>query len=81
MFKIKLQEELYEFGNPKFCESLPEMDANFENRCKAIHFWRNEISRRGYGAFHDVRAIVVASNRDAIIGVIKAGGGVVLDIR
>lgn len=46
-----------------------------------MHWWREEITKRGYGAFHDMRAIVVANKRDPIIRVIEAGGGMVIDVR
>lgn len=57
-----------------------KLDATVEARYNAIHYWRKEISSRGFGAFHDVRGIVVATNRNGIIGVIKSGGGIVLDV-
>lgn len=48
---------------------------------KAIHWWRKEITKRGYGAFHDMRAILVANKREMIIRVIEAGGGMVVEAK
>lgn len=46
-----------------------------------MHWWRKEVSRRGYGAFNDMRAIIVANKRDPIVRVVEAGGGVVIDMK
>ncbi|KAJ8954961.1 hypothetical protein NQ318_000392 [Aromia moschata] len=77
-----LNEEEYEFGNPKSAGKFSiEFDKDTEARMQKMHWWRLEISRRGYGAFHDMRAIVVAQKRDPILRVIEAGGGVVIDVK
>lgn len=55
------------------------LDNTTEARYKAVHYWRKEIGTRGYGAFHGIRGIVVATNRNGIVGVIKSGDGIVLD--
>lgn len=39
------------------------------------------MAKRGYGAFHDMRALVVANKREMIVRVIQAGGGVVVDAK
>lgn len=57
------------------------MDRETEIRVNAIHWWRKEITKRGYGAFHDMRAIVVANKKEPIVRVIQAGGGMVVDVR
>ncbi|KAJ8920479.1 hypothetical protein NQ315_005347 [Exocentrus adspersus] len=76
-----LNEEEYEFGNPKSAGKFPiEFDKDTESRMKSMHWWRKEVARRGYGAFNDMRAIVVAQKRDPIIRCIEAGGGVVIDV-
>lgn len=46
---------------------------------QAIHYWRNEIARTGRGPFQDMRAIIVAEKRQALVSVIEAGGGTVID--
>lgn len=56
-------------------------DRENELRMQRMHWWRTEISKRGYKAFNDMRAIVVAQKREPIIRVIEAGGGTVLDIK
>lgn len=70
-----LNEEEFEFGNPK-AKNKPFYDP----KDSYIYYWRKKISERGYGAFYDMRAIVVAEKRNALINVIEAGGGVVIDI-
>lgn len=70
-----LDEEEYEFGNPKAHGNI-----QFEDKASCIPFWRKEIKRRGYGAFSDLRAIVMAGNREPIVNVIEAGGGVVVNV-
>lgn len=76
-----LQEEQFEFGNPKADEIISKsLDMDNIQRTQSMHWWRKEVLRRGYGAFHDMRAIVVANKREPIIRVIEAGGGMVVDI-
>ncbi|KRT81163.1 hypothetical protein AMK59_5272, partial [Oryctes borbonicus] len=75
-------EEEFEYGNPKFSKNIKiQMDRETELRGNAIHWWRLEITKRGYGAFHDMRAIVVSNRRDSIKRVIEAGGGMVVDAK
>ncbi|KAF5273001.1 hypothetical protein FQA39_LY07650 [Lamprigera yunnana] len=75
-----VDEELFEFGNPKFSTDIPvQDDIDVKNRLPAIYFWRQEISRRCYGAFHDMRLIVMSHKRDPLIRVLQAGGGMVID--
>ncbi|XP_018580230.1 DNA topoisomerase 2-binding protein 1 [Anoplophora glabripennis] len=76
-----LDEEEFEFGNPKSAGKLVvKFEKDTELRMKYMHWWRKEVSRRGYGAFNDMRAIVVAQKKDSIIRVIEAGGGLVIDV-
>lgn len=56
-----------------------QIEADTETRINAIYWWRKEITKRGYGAFHDMRAIVVSNKRECIVRVIEAGGGMVID--
>ncbi|KAG5880916.1 hypothetical protein JTB14_036421 [Gonioctena quinquepunctata] len=76
------QEEEFEFGNPKSEGkfSIPQ-DRDTELRIQRMHWWRTEITQRGYGAFNDMRAIIVAEKREPIVRVIEAGGGVVIDVK
>jgi hypothetical protein len=47
----------------------------------AARNWRQRISSRGYGAFHDFRAIVLSNRRDAMVRVLQAGGAMIVDAR
>ncbi|XP_066258157.1 DNA topoisomerase 2-binding protein 1-A [Euwallacea similis] len=70
-----LEEEEFEFGNPN-----ARANVSFGKEDGGPYFWRREVSRRGYGAFNDMRAIVVAESRIPIINVIKAGGGIIVNV-
>ncbi|XP_050310488.1 DNA topoisomerase 2-binding protein 1 [Anthonomus grandis grandis] len=70
-----IDEEEFEFGNPKARNNV-----QFEEKDNCIHLWRKEISRRGYGAFNDMRAIVMTDRKAAIANVIEAGGGLVVNV-
>ncbi|XP_050511327.1 DNA topoisomerase 2-binding protein 1 isoform X1 [Diabrotica virgifera virgifera] len=77
-----LNEEEFEFGNPKSVGKFTiSHDRDTETRTQQMHWWRKEVGRRGYGAFNDMRAIVVANKREPIIRVIEAGGGVVINLK
>uniref|UniRef100_A0A6P7GLA0 DNA topoisomerase 2-binding protein 1-like n=1 Tax=Diabrotica virgifera virgifera TaxID=50390 RepID=A0A6P7GLA0_DIAVI len=77
-----LNEEEFEFGNPKSVGNFTiSHDRDTETRTQQMHWWRKEVGRRGYGAFNDMRAIVVANKREPIIRVIEAGGGVVINLK
>ncbi|CAH0559697.1 unnamed protein product [Brassicogethes aeneus] len=76
-----LNEELFEFGNPKSSGNFSvNLDREGEARANSMHYWRKEISGRGYGAFSDMRAMVVAAKREPIVRVVEAGGGVIVDM-
>ncbi|XP_017784595.1 PREDICTED: DNA topoisomerase 2-binding protein 1-A [Nicrophorus vespilloides] len=72
-----LDEEKYEFGNSK---CLPMIKVADKERAECVHYWRKEITERGYGAFHDMRAIVVAAKKEPIVRVIEAGDGLVVNM-
>lgn len=55
-------------------------DRETELRMQRMYWWRKEISKRGYKAFNDMRAIVVAQKKEPIVRVIEAGGGTVIGI-
>lgn len=76
---VVFQEEEFEFGNPKSSRKLTSLGIEIDQRITAIHWWRKEIQKRGYGAFNDMRAIVVAMKRDPLVRVIEAGGGKVIE--
>ncbi|CAG9762777.1 unnamed protein product [Ceutorhynchus assimilis] len=70
-----LNEEAFEFGNPK-----AKKNTFYEKKDACISNWRKDIGLRGYGAFHDMRAIIIAEKKDLISNVIQAGGGVVVNV-
>lgn len=77
-----LQEEMFEYGNPKSQGNIQlSLDKDSLVRAQAAHYWRKEIERRGYGAFHDMRAIINLSKRDPMKRLIEAGGGMVIEAR
>lgn len=76
------QEEDFEFGNPRAEGNFGvPRDRDTELRMQMMYWWRKAISKRGYKAFNDLRAIVVAQKREPIIRVIEAGGGTVIDVQ
>ncbi|CAH1971985.1 unnamed protein product [Acanthoscelides obtectus] len=76
-----LNEEEYEFGNPKSAGNFDVPEDIERSRLTRSHWWRKEIARRGYKAFNDMRAIIFAEKREPILRVIEAGGGVVVDVK
>nr|CAH7737114.1 unnamed protein product [Callosobruchus chinensis] len=76
-----LNEEEFEFGNPKSAGNFDLPEDVDKSKLSRSHWWRKEIARRGYKAFNDMRAIVVAQKREPIVRVIEAGGGVVVDVK
>ena len=78
---INFEEEEFEYGNPKAEKNINiHLDEDAKSRIAAMHWWRKEISRRGYGAFYDMKAIIVASKKDSLVRIIEAGGGMVLNV-
>ncbi|XP_065170414.1 DNA topoisomerase 2-binding protein 1 isoform X3 [Atheta coriaria] len=76
--KKLLNEEDYEFGNPKAMHKF-KLDSDAQQKATAARYWREEIGRRGYGAFHDIRAIVLANRKEPMIRVLQAGGAMIVD--
>ncbi|XP_044744931.1 DNA topoisomerase 2-binding protein 1-B isoform X4 [Coccinella septempunctata] len=75
-----VNEEYYEFGNPNSIGKISiELDRDIEIRMQAIHYWRNELARTGRGPFQDMRTIIVAEKKQALVSVIEAGGGTVIE--
>lgn len=74
-----LNEEEFEFGNPK---SQKMIGVNFDRqttyKMESMYYWRKEIQKRKYGAFKDIRAIIVAVNPEQIGRVIEAGDGIIV---
>lgn len=61
--------------------SISNIDKDSMQRVHGMKWWRQEICKRGYGAFSDMRAIVVANKREQIVKVVEAGGGMVVDVK
>lgn len=82
-----LNEELYEWGNPKN-ENGPEMDMNFGAIIRAAYRWRTKISQAieldcppKAGAFDGFRVILHCSKPDRFKALLEAGGGTVLNVQ
>lgn len=80
-----LQEEAFEWGNPKASDvmanqKLNSMDAQL---AEAAHRWRRKLGGDSRdGAFKDMRAIIHTSQEkgESFARLIRAGGGQVLDV-
>lgn len=76
---MSLQEELYEWGNPKAAKNLPTLDEQEESVGKAIYRFRLRVQNTGKGAFKDLRAIVRTNKTENMKNLIEAGQGKVLN--
>jgi hypothetical protein len=78
--------DTYEFGNPMFLESLEISTRSDNSQYKASYKWRQWIKdhqdRFSDGAFTDTRFILLGTSTNAasIANVVKAGGGIQIDI-
>lgn len=45
---------------------------------EAIHWWRKRFGETKKGAFSDMRVLIFAKNRPAVIRLVEAGQGVVV---
>lgn len=85
-FNFLLQEELYEWGNPKSVDKVPLMNTSLKSVAKAAHRWRTKIESKNSNdsnsrAFCDFRVILHCSKPDPIRNLLEAGGGCVLNIQ
>ncbi|XP_071053799.1 DNA topoisomerase 2-binding protein 1-like isoform X2 [Onthophagus taurus] len=72
--------EAFEYGNPSANKDITvQFDKDKKLWMEPVHYWRVEVAKRGYGAFHDMRAIIFTAKRDAIVRIIEAGGGMVVN--
>ncbi|XP_022903997.2 DNA topoisomerase 2-binding protein 1-like isoform X1 [Onthophagus taurus] len=72
--------EPFEYGNPSANKDITvQFDKDKKLWMEPLHYWRVEVAKRGYGAFHDMRAIIFAAKRDAMVRIIEAGGGMVVN--
>lgn len=73
-----LNEEAYEFGNPKFLPNL-KVDVKGSANVQSFHWWRQHIEEQGKKAFDGMRIVLVSNNKDALVRLIEAGNGVVVN--
>lgn len=79
-----LDEEKYEWGNPKSKGIIPDTTGEVENAiAAAAHRWRIKLLKEPYGPFHDMVALLLASEEkyDQFKRLIEAGGGTVVQAR
>ncbi|KAG4077548.1 hypothetical protein HA402_002975 [Bradysia odoriphaga] len=83
-----LNEEEYEWGNPKAASKLPnEIDEKTNNIARANYKWRMELKLRSekenrkVGIFSGIRAILHTNRKDSFKRLLEAGCGVVVDLQ
>lgn len=73
-----LDENAYEFGNPKFLPSI-KVDVKPGTNIQSFYWWRLHIEEQKKKAFDEMRIVLVANNKDALVRLIEAGDGVVVN--
>ncbi|KAG4066286.1 hypothetical protein HA402_000510 [Bradysia odoriphaga] len=83
-----LNEEEYEWGNPKAASKLPnEINEKTNNIARMNYKWRMELKLRSekenrkVGIFSGIRAILHTNRKDSFKRLIEAGCGVVVDLK
>lgn len=76
---LHLQEELFEWGNPKAAKNLPTLTEVEEPFAKAAHRMRVRMETTGHGVFHGITAIIRTNKDQNMRNLIEAGHGKVLD--
>ncbi|XP_058061785.1 DNA topoisomerase 2-binding protein 1-A [Anopheles bellator] len=79
-----LDEEAYEWGNPKAAGTLADLACTGEvqTMAKAAYTWRKRIATDGGkqdGAFTGFRVLLVTLRKEPFVRLIQSGGGLVLD--
>lgn len=82
---FRMQEEAWEWGNPKASENVPCVD----QIGRAAHRWRKQLQAKAassnstdkVGAFSNFRVILHSRKKDAFRNLLEAGGGCLLDVR
>lgn len=74
-----MQEELFEWGNPKAAKNLPTLTEQEEPFAKAAYRLRVRMETTGDGVFKDMCAIVRTSKDENMRNLIEAGHGKVLN--
>lgn len=77
-----LQEELFEWGNPK-AKNLPVLKASEEQIANAAYRWRKKVqsSASDSRVFKNFRPILLTTKNDSLRTMVEAGGGIVILIR
>ncbi|KAL6258449.1 hypothetical protein P5V15_010405 [Pogonomyrmex californicus] len=79
-----LDEEEYEWGNPKSKDKIPEPNGEMETAIAvAAYKWRLRLQKELHGPFSDIVALLMVSEEkyDQFKRLIEAGGGVVIQAR
>ncbi|XP_037044604.1 DNA topoisomerase 2-binding protein 1 isoform X3 [Bradysia coprophila] len=83
-----LNEEEYEWGNPKADPKLPnDIDVKTKNIARMNYKWRTELKLRSekenrkVGIFSSIRAILHTNRKDSFKRLLEAGCGVVVDLK
>ncbi|XP_014482988.1 PREDICTED: DNA topoisomerase 2-binding protein 1-A isoform X2 [Dinoponera quadriceps] len=79
-----LDEEEYEWGNPRSKGTIPEPNGEIEQAIAAAAYrWRLKLSMKSDGPFSDMVALLLVSEEkyDQFKRLIEAGGGVVIQAR
>ncbi|XP_018339764.1 PREDICTED: DNA topoisomerase 2-binding protein 1-A isoform X3 [Trachymyrmex septentrionalis] len=79
-----LDEEEYEWGNPKSKNKIPEPSSKLENAIgAAVYKWRLKLQKESYGPFSNIVALLMVSEEkyDQFKRLIEAGGGLVMQAK
>ncbi|KAG5323618.1 TOPB1 protein, partial [Pseudoatta argentina] len=79
-----LDEEEYEWGNPKSKNKIPESSSKLENTIgAAVYKWRLKLQKESYGPFSNMLALLMVSEEkyDQFKRLIEAGGGLVMQAK
>lgn len=79
-----MQEEEYEWGNPKSKDTIPEPSGEIEQLIAAAAYkWRVKLRQGSDGPFSDMVALLMTSEEkyDQFRRLIEAGGGLVMQAR
>ncbi|XP_035774152.1 DNA topoisomerase 2-binding protein 1-A-like [Anopheles albimanus] len=78
-----LEEESYEWGNPRAVANLTPLDSTTDNEtATASYTWRKRIATDGGkrdGAFTGFRVLLVPTRKATLVRLLQSGGGHVLD--
>lgn len=74
-----MQEELFEWGNPKAVNNLPALTEQEEPFANAAYRLRVRMETTATGVFNDICAIVRTSRDENLRNLIEAGHGKVLN--